>query len=67
MEVVRARPWRSPAARWVTDLGAQSFDRVAADDDRAVPFFATFGARLVGWAAPEAGARVLDLGAGRAR
>ncbi|WP_170231995.1 hypothetical protein [Saccharothrix saharensis] len=51
----------------MTDLGAQSFDRVAADDDRAVPFFATFGARLVGWAAPEAGARVLDLGAGRAR
>ena len=41
--------------RWVTDLGAELFDRVAADYDRAVPFFATFGARLVGWVAPEVG------------
>ncbi|MCC8250640.1 class I SAM-dependent methyltransferase [Saccharothrix luteola] len=49
----------------MTDLGAELFDRVAADYDRAVPFFATFGRRLVEWVAPEPGARVLDLGAGR--
>lgn len=49
----------------MTDLGAELFDRVAADYDRSVPFFTTFGRRLVGWAAPEPGARVLDLGAGR--
>ncbi|MCE6996578.1 methyltransferase domain-containing protein [Saccharothrix sp. S26] len=49
----------------MTDLGAELFDRVAADYDRSVPFFATFGARLVEWTAPDPGARVLDLGAGR--
>ena len=49
----------------MSDLGAELFDRVAADYDRSVPFFTTFGRRLVEWVAPEPGARVLDLGAGR--
>ncbi|MFE9747395.1 class I SAM-dependent methyltransferase [Saccharothrix saharensis] len=49
----------------MNDPGAELFYRVAADYHRSVPFFATFGARLVRWVAPEAGARVLDLGAGR--
>ncbi|ONI80683.1 hypothetical protein ALI22I_46360 [Saccharothrix sp. ALI-22-I] len=49
----------------MTDLGAELFDRVAADYDRSVPFFATFGHRLVEWVGLAPGARVLDLGAGR--
>ncbi|WP_158843806.1 class I SAM-dependent methyltransferase [Saccharothrix deserti] len=49
----------------MTDFGAELFDRVAADYDRSVPFFATFGHRLVEWVGPARGARVLDLGAGR--
>ncbi|MFJ6673094.1 hypothetical protein ACIQMJ_18450 [Actinosynnema sp. NPDC091369] len=48
----------------MTDPGAELFDRVAADHDRSVPFFAAFGARLVSWVAPEPGARVLNPGAG---
>lgn len=49
----------------MTELNGDLFDRVAADYDRAVPFFATFGERLVEWAGVRPGARVLDLGAGR--
>nr|WP_198151509.1 methyltransferase domain-containing protein [Kibdelosporangium sp. MJ126-NF4] len=44
---------------------AELFDRVAPDYDQAVPFFATFGTRLVDWAELPRGARVLDLGSGR--
>ncbi|WP_053721096.1 class I SAM-dependent methyltransferase [Saccharothrix sp. NRRL B-16348] len=49
----------------MTDLGADLFNRVAADYDRSVPFFATFGRRLVDWISPNPGTHVLDLGAGR--
>lgn len=41
------------------------FDRVAADYDEVVPFFADFGAAIVDVLAPPAGCRFLDLGAGR--
>ncbi len=41
------------------------FDRVADRYDEDVPFFATFGRRLVQWAGPLGGADVLDIGAGR--
>ncbi|GIF77413.1 class I SAM-dependent methyltransferase [Asanoa siamensis] len=41
------------------------FDRVAADYDAVVPFFAEFGAAIVAAVDPPAGCRFLDLGAGR--
>lgn len=41
------------------------FDRVAADYDGVVPFFAEFGAAIVAAIDPPAGCRLLDLGAGR--
>ncbi|WP_232666783.1 class I SAM-dependent methyltransferase [Pseudonocardia sp. TRM90224] len=49
----------------MSEINADLFDRVAAGYDEAVPFFETFGRLLVDWVAPPAGARVLDLGAGR--
>lgn len=50
----------------MADLGAELFDRVAADYDERVPFFTTFGERMVEWVGERVrGARVLDLGAGR--
>ncbi len=44
---------------------AALFDAVVDDYDEAVPFFATFGRRLVDWAPPRPGAAILDLGAGK--
>jgi len=41
------------------------FDRVAADFDQVVPFFAEFGAAIMAALDPPAGCRFLDLGAGR--
>lgn len=41
------------------------FDRVAADYDEVVPFFAEYGAAIVDVLDPPAGCRFLDLGAGR--
>ncbi|WP_204301226.1 class I SAM-dependent methyltransferase [Actinoplanes campanulatus] len=41
------------------------FDRVAADYDSVVPFFAAYGAAIVDVLGPAAGSRFLDLGAGR--
>lgn len=41
------------------------FDRVAADFDGAIPFFATCGQRLVEWLNPTPGTTVVDIGAGR--
>ncbi|MBW6435622.1 methyltransferase domain-containing protein [Actinoplanes hulinensis] len=41
------------------------FDRVAADYDSVVPFFAEYGAAIVDVLGPAAGSRFLDLGAGR--
>jgi ubiquinone/menaquinone biosynthesis C-methylase UbiE len=41
------------------------FDRVAADYDQVVPFFAEFGAEIISVLEPPAGCRFLDLGAGR--
>lgn len=41
------------------------FDRVADGYDEVVPFFATFGQRLVSWAGVTEGHRVLDVGAGK--
>lgn len=41
------------------------FDRAADSYDEVVPFFATFGQRLVRWAGISEGDRVLDVGAGR--
>jgi ubiquinone/menaquinone biosynthesis C-methylase UbiE len=41
------------------------FDRVAADYDQVVPFFAEYGAAIVAVIDPPAGCRLLDLGAGR--
>jgi SAM-dependent methyltransferase len=49
----------------VSRFTADLFDRVADGYDEEVPFFAELGERLVSWAAPLPGARVLDLGAGR--
>lgn len=44
---------------------ADRFDRLAETYDQAIPFFATLGKRLVKWAGPRPGQRILDLGAGR--
>src|SRR5690242_7978928 len=44
---------------------AELFDRIADGYDEDVPFYATIGRLLVSWAEPPAGARVLDVGAGR--
>ncbi|MCP2328350.1 ubiquinone/menaquinone biosynthesis C-methylase UbiE [Hamadaea flava] len=41
------------------------FDRVSADYDEVVPFFASFGAAIMATIDPPPGARLLDLGAGR--
>lgn len=49
----------------MTGFAADLFDRLAEGYDQEVPFFAAMGERLVSWARPIAGARVLDLGAGR--
>ncbi|MFZ0216060.1 MAG: methyltransferase domain-containing protein, partial [Candidatus Dormiibacterota bacterium] len=48
----------------MSDFTAGLFQRVAGRYDEAVPFFATFGRRLVEWAALAPGDQVLDLGAG---
>src|SRR5215475_633664 len=42
----------------------QLFDRVAADYDQVVPFFAEYGAAIVQVLDPPVGCRFLDLGAG---
>lgn len=49
----------------MTGANEDLFDRVADRYDEDVPFFATFGRRLVQWAGPLGGADVLDIGAGR--
>lgn len=49
----------------MTGFAADLFDRLAEGYDQEVPFFAAMGERLVSWARPAAGARVLDMGAGR--
>jgi ubiquinone/menaquinone biosynthesis C-methylase UbiE len=49
----------------MSDPIAELFDRIADGYDEEVPFYATIGRRLLRWAAPMAGARVLDIGAGR--
>ncbi len=41
------------------------FDRVAADYDEVVPFFASFGTAIIAAIDPPPGCRFLDLGAGR--
>src|SRR5512138_2542776 len=41
------------------------FDRLAADYDQVIPFFATFGAQLVDLLDPAPGARLLDAASGR--
>ncbi|WP_017572004.1 class I SAM-dependent methyltransferase [Nocardiopsis halotolerans] len=49
----------------MADSTADLFDSVADVYDASVPFFTTFARRLVAWAEPPRGARLLDLGAGR--
>lgn len=49
----------------VDEFNATLFDSVASVYDEAVPFFVTFGRRLVDWARPCAGTAVLDVGAGK--
>jgi O-methyltransferase/aklanonic acid methyltransferase len=44
---------------------AELFGQVAASYDTVIPYFATFGAQLVGAACPREGERVLDLACGR--
>jgi SAM-dependent methyltransferase len=44
---------------------ADAFDKIAATFDTVIPFFATFGARLVAAADLRQGERVLDLACGR--
>lgn len=41
------------------------FDRLAADYDQVIPFFADFGAQLVDLLDPAPGATWLDVGSGR--
>jgi ubiquinone/menaquinone biosynthesis C-methylase UbiE len=41
------------------------FDTTASSFDQVVPFFATFGAKLVAWADLSVGQAVLDIGTGR--
>jgi len=49
----------------MTAPDAERFDALAPIYDQVVPFFGLLGERLVHWAAPTPGQRVLDLGAGR--
>jgi len=49
----------------MTAPDAERFDALASIYDQVVPFFGLLGERLVQWAAPTPGQRVLDLGAGR--
>jgi SAM-dependent methyltransferase len=49
----------------MSDPTAELFDRIADGYDEDVPFYSSLGRLLVSWAEPAAGARVLDIGAGR--
>jgi len=49
----------------MTAPDAERFDALAPIYDQVVPFFGLLGERLVQWAGPTPGQRVLDLGAGR--
>lgn len=49
----------------MTAPDAERFDAIAPVYDQIVPFFGVLGERLVEWAGPTPGQRVLDLGAGR--
>jgi len=55
----KARLWSMAAP------DAERFDALAPIYDQVVPFFGLLGERLVQWAGPAPGQRVLDLGAGR--
>jgi ubiquinone/menaquinone biosynthesis C-methylase UbiE len=48
-----------------TRVVQELFDDLADDYDQHLPFFATFGRRLVEWCDPRPGQRVLDIAAGR--
>jgi SAM-dependent methyltransferase len=60
----RTTPGRAPSS--VVDGSSwRLFDRVAADYDEVVPFFAEYGAAIVAALDPQPGCHFLDLGAGR--
>ncbi len=58
-------PMDAEAEEFDTGEVAAVFGRAAATYDTVIPFFTTFGARLVATAAPALGERVLDVGCGR--
>lgn len=49
----------------MTERAVRLFDSVAASYDEILPFFSGFARLHLAWLAPDAGSRVLDLGAGR--
>jgi ubiquinone/menaquinone biosynthesis C-methylase UbiE len=56
---------QSPSLSAVDESAWHLFDRVAAEYDEVVPFFAEYGIAIVALLDPPAGCRFLDVGAGR--